>query len=291
MPLETAIVAADGYPLGATVYPAAGSGGRVALVHGAMAVRQRYYARFARFLADRGWTVLTYDYRGIGASRDGPQRGRDMQLADWGRLDVDAATRWAVDELDPARLVGVCHSCGGQVLGLASSCGRLDAAVFVAVQHGYWRHWPWPEALGVLALWYLAIPLLATWGDAFPARTIGFARDDIPAGVAREWARWGRSEGYLFDPAHRLDTARYGRLAIPILAYGIADDAYAPPDAAEAILAEYAAADVERVRLEPNDLGRERIGHFGFFREGMADPTWERVATWLADPDGRRIGG
>ncbi len=66
--MEVTLTAADGYALGATLY---GSGSRAVLVMSATGVPQSYYAKFAGYLAERGFTVLTFDYRGIGRSLAG----------------------------------------------------------------------------------------------------------------------------------------------------------------------------------------------------------------------------
>ena len=54
------------------------------LIHPATAVPERLYAGFARFLTERGFAALTYNYRGIGASR--PAR--------LGALKAACATGW-----------------------------------------------------------------------------------------------------------------------------------------------------------------------------------------------------
>src|SRR5579883_2471388 len=65
------IRATDGQRLAASVFqptrPRAGA--PAVVVNSATGVRRDYYAPFARFLAERGYTVVTYDYRGIGGSR------------------------------------------------------------------------------------------------------------------------------------------------------------------------------------------------------------------------------
>ncbi len=69
------IPARDGYPLGATLHLPCQVPFGLVLVHAATAVPARYYAPFAAALAGRGLAALTYDYRGIGASRPPKLRG------------------------------------------------------------------------------------------------------------------------------------------------------------------------------------------------------------------------
>ncbi|HZS67031.1 MAG TPA: alpha/beta hydrolase, partial [Burkholderiales bacterium] len=86
--MEVTLRAADGHALGATVY---GNGDRAALVMPATGVPQSYYAKYASHLAERGFTVLTFDYRGIGRSRKGDVRGSSARMRDWALLDAAAA--------------------------------------------------------------------------------------------------------------------------------------------------------------------------------------------------------
>ena len=58
--------AADGYDLAVTRFPAQGTPWATLCIGGAMGVRQDFYAPFARFLAENGIHVLTFDYRGSG---------------------------------------------------------------------------------------------------------------------------------------------------------------------------------------------------------------------------------
>jgi len=92
-PVEFA--ARDGFKLGGTLYRPAQPNGRAVLVNSAVGVRQQFYSAFAAFLEERGFTVLTYDYRGIAASRHGPLRQLRARLRDWAQLDAAAA----LDEL------------------------------------------------------------------------------------------------------------------------------------------------------------------------------------------------
>lgn len=286
MPTETLTLnCADGYPLAATLFRATVPRGVVVLAP-ALGVPRRFYAAYAAFLAQQGFTALSFDYRGSGDSAEGPLRGRELRMADWGRLDIAAALDWAGSELRPARLFLVGHSAGAQLPGLAPQSERLDGMIFVAGSAPHLRHYP-PRAWPMLALtWYLLGPLLAAGRDDFPARRTGLGSTRVAAGVVAQWARWARSRDYLFDVAHGLDTRRYARLALPLLSYAFDDDAYAPPAAVEALLRHYPAARIER-RQVPRPA-RGAIGHFGFFREACAETLWRESADWLRQQaDGR----
>ena len=64
--------ALDEYRLNGMLFKPEEPNGRAVLVNSATGVRQEYYAKYATYLLERGFTVLTYDYRGIGRSLHGP---------------------------------------------------------------------------------------------------------------------------------------------------------------------------------------------------------------------------
>lgn len=273
---ELRLRARDGVPLAATFHR--GAGGDCVVVAGATGVKRQVYTPFARFLVSRGFSVLTLDYRGIGGSRPpGTLRAFQARMQDWGTHDLDAALAWAVDNARPRRLLVVGHSVGGQLLGLADHADLVDAAAFVGSQSGYWGHWPLGTRLGIGALWFALIPGLSPMLGRFPSRRLGLG-EDLPRGVAEQWARWGRDPDYLLrGDAKRRE--QYAQLRLPILMVSLDGDVYAPHAAVDALAGFYAGAKVERRRLAKGPTTQ----HFTAFRPG--DPAlWADLADWLADP-------
>lgn len=267
------LVAADGYRLGASWFEPDASAldprAPVLVVSPAMAVRRAYCAAFARRVAAEGVPVLSYDFRGVGGSRPAKLRGFRATMTDWARLDMAAAIR-AARAAHPARKVVLLgHSAGGWLTGLCPDAATLDGLVLVASQDGHWRHWRGLGRLGLWGVWHVALPVATTLVGYAPGR-LGLGQD-VPKGVAREWARWGRRRDFVGPDAD------YAKLAMPVLAVRIADDAYAPRDAVEALLARFTNAQLRRRVLEPAELGRP-IGHFGYFREDVGGPLWKEMA-------------
>lgn len=268
---EITLSAADGYRLGATLY---GDSSRAVLVLPATGVPQFYYAKYAAYLAGRGFAVLTFDYRGIGRSRNGHVKRLAARMRDWALLDAAAAFTF----LGERRIFAVGHSFGGQAFGLLPEPERIAGALTVGSQSGYWRHWP---ALGRAWMWpatHVVLPLLSRTLGYFPASRLGFG-EDLPGGVTAEWASWCRHPRYLVG-ALGVESA-YARFRAPLRAYAISDDAFAPRRAVEALADLYPNAGWETRALAPNEVGAKSIGHFGFFRERFRDSLWRESADWL----------
>ena len=114
----------------------------------------------------------------------------------------------------------------------------------------------------------------------FPARLFG-PGENLPKGVALEWASWGRHPRYLFGFGDTLDLSRYTTLTVPILAYSFDDDASASLPSVEALLRAYSAAEVTHRHVVASTPNQATIGHFGFFRERFRETLWQETLDWL----------
>jgi predicted alpha/beta hydrolase len=250
------------------------------LLQAASGVRQEYYGKFAAYLATRGFAALTFDYRGIGRSRPaGPLRGFGATMRDWAEKDIAGALDHLERASHGARLIGIGHSFGGQAFGLVPGNERYVAALTFGSQSGYWRHWPGAGRAGMWFLTHLMLPGVSRLLGYFPSRRFGQG-EDLPGGVAAEWASWCRHPGYLVG---RLGAqAAYAQFKAPIRAYVATDDRYAPRRSVEAFLAFYPSAVRKLEALDPARHGGP-IGHFGYFRERLRDSLWREAADWLAN--------
>lgn len=265
---------ADGVTLSAREY-AGGDAGAV-VISAALGVPQGFYAAYAGWLAAQGYHVITCDNRGFGDSA-GALRGSAVQLADWGRQDLEALLRHA--RLVNPRHFLVGHSIGCQLPGLAPASAQLSGAVFVAGTAPHLRYYPFSQRPALALLWYGLVPFFTRGRDTVAQSKLGLGKGPaLPVGAAAGWARWARSRDYLFTPQHGLDLSGYARVRAPVLAWNFPDDTYAPRPAVEALLRHYEGAQIER----QGDEFTSGVGHFGYFREAHRDTLWRRSADWLA---------
>ena len=278
--MEVAIRAADGFALAATLFRPAVPIGRAVQIHAAAGVRQEYYAGFARFLAERGFHAATFDYRGVGRSAPRHVRHLEARMQDWALLDAAAVLEFMSRELGSAKHLVVGHSFGGQSVAVMPGNDRVHALLAVASQSVYYGHWSGARKLGLWTLTRLVLPAATHLAGYFPGGRLPEG-EDLPAGVALEWARWCHHPRYLVG-ALGLES-RAAAYHGPLRLLSMADDlVYAPAAAAQGLLDLYPNARKEHLWIEPREAGAARIGHFGFFRERFRDTLWERAAAWLA---------
>jgi len=267
--------------LAATVYRGAHIRRRgVIIIASGVGLLQERYADYACFLATKGWTALTFDYRGIGRSINRTEVPSDSCLRDWGRYDLAACIDWADDHEDNPRIVVVAHSVGGQIFAFAPNHDKVEAMIAICAQKGYWKFWSGRRRLGLLSLWYL-LPVLVHLFGYLPLRLFGRGAN-IPAGIASEWGRWGRFKDFVDQEGQSLNH-EFSRVKSRILAVSFSDDQfYAPRRAVEALNALYVNSEHSYWHLTPDDLGCTTVGHSGYFsNDKYLRPLWNRVDSWL----------
>ncbi|PKR49054.1 alpha/beta hydrolase family protein [Thalassospira marina] len=260
-----------------------GAGSRpVVIICAATAVRCRYYARFARYLCQHGFDVLTFDYRGIGESRPKKLRGFRAGWGEWGLFDVEAILQYAQARFPGQPLYAVGHSIGGFALGLAPSSHLLKHVVTVGAQFAYWRDYALQSRRRMFMKWHIFMPVLARSVGYFPGARLGWL-EDVPRHVVHDWSRMGpRAENSLSLPlaANRLQQ-HFAAMQAQLLAIGLNDDPFGTVAAVERLLSYYTGSNRTHLRIAPDDIGVEDIGHFAFFHNRFENSLWPIALGWL----------
>lgn len=272
----------DGVALHGHIWSAAGqrSNGNV-IINPATGVAARYYHYYARFLADHGFDVLTYDYRGIGLSRPERLRGCGYRWRDWGERDFDAALRFMEAQRPGRELFVVGHSIGGFLPGLSAHGDRVIRMLAVGAQYGNWRDYAPAYRGRLLVKWHLLMPAITLLTGYFPGRRLGWL-EDLPKGVALDWA-FQRGWDSPQSAAKKDASKSFENFHAPILSLTVTDDEIGTVQAIGRGLSHYRNARVEEVLLAPDDLGFPKIGHFDLFHARHAAGFWLDTLLWLRD--------
>lgn len=282
MKTEQLEILADDIRLAATLHhdDDADPSEHVVLVCSAMGTARAFYRPLAEYFARAGMDTLTWDYRGVGDSLNRSLRETDAHIHDWGERDLPAVIDWLRERFPSRRIVIVAHSVGGQILGMTPKTNLAERIVMIGSQSGYWRLWSGWQQLRIGFIWHFIIPVIARLRGHFPARQFGLGVD-LPNGVARQWARWGRDPDYLMGRHRRESAANYAAIERPLLNVWISDDDIATFAANRRMLSWYSQAQITNWNLAPDDLGVDRIGHYRLFRGTIGPAFWPRLLEWI----------
>ena len=246
------------------------------VINCAMSVRQSFYRPFAQFLASLGYSVTTWDYRGVGESVLDASAARTVSLDQWAREDLSLVIESAAAAQPGMPIVMVGHSFGGQIIALPENREGIRGALLIACPSGYVGHWR-GKAKGkfMWALAHLGLPVLTRVFGRFPAARLGLGAD-LPRQVALQWGRWLRHPRYVGGSAQWSE--RMTSFTAPIHAISMSDDDLAPSNAVDAMLSLYPNSSVTREVASPASLGIKSIGHMGFFRARPSDSLWNIAA-------------
>jgi predicted alpha/beta hydrolase len=280
--------AVDGYLLAATLFLPIRAKRHAVLINSAAAVPRKIYRGFAGYLARRGCAVLTYDYRGIGDSRQKAMVGYNKpkslvgfkaSMSDWATLDTAAAVAWMRERYQHLPLNYVGHSFGGQALGLLPNNTEVSRALLVAAQAAHWKLMASPERYRVYAMLnYFGTPLTRLLGYA-PGW--GGLSQDLPRDVFLQWVRWVMSKRYLLDDPDLTALENFPRYTGALRALCLSDDPWATRPAIELLCSAFTSSNPEILTITPDDVGVKKIGHFGFFRPEHRDSLWRGAAEWI----------
>ncbi|MEM8792073.1 MAG: alpha/beta hydrolase [Pseudomonadota bacterium] len=275
----TSIICADSVPLSGRLFVP--DAPKVAvIISSGTGFPQQFYEPLARHFAARGGVVLTYDYRGIAGSSAGVP-GPEVDIPDWGRLDLDAAIGFLRTRFPDLPVTHLGHSVGGHIVGFAKRQAEVARHAWICSGGGTWfRHWPsrWPMEL--YFWWVLGPSSIARYGHVRAKG--GWRGSPLPGKAFRTWRRWSHRRGYYRrELRDGLQPHHFEKVEAPVASWSFTDDGIATPAAVGDILECYPNADVSMVLRAPADYGKRKIGHQGAFRPGF-EPLWDEWWSWLA---------
>jgi len=262
-----------GHEICAELFAPGGEPRGAALIVPAMGVTQAFYAALASWLAGQGFLTATFDYRGMGRSRNGRLRDVDATVVDWAVVDCAAMVDAMAERAPGKPLTWVGHSLGGQLLGLLPNRARIAKAVAIAAGSGYWRDNSPGLRWRVWVLWWLLVPLTVPVFGYFPGKRLRLV-GDVPGPAMKQWRRWCLDPDYVVGAEGEAMRARYAAVDTPIHSLSFTDDEFMSERSIAALQAFFAGAPRTATRLHPREVGESRIGHFGFFRPRYEQSLW-----------------
>ena len=178
--------ASDGVRLSVTVFEAHQPSSKLLLINSATGVKQQVYFSFAKFMAEEGVTVITYDYRGIGLSKPEEMKGFKASMRIWGTEDLKTITTFIDENFRSYQKFCLGHSVGALILGMTESTAIFGKFIFMATQDAYVGNLKTRVAITALLGFGVAVPLTNCLLGFFPAQWFGLG-ESLPKGAALDW--------------------------------------------------------------------------------------------------------
>ncbi len=258
--------ASDGVRLSVTVFEAHQPNGKLLLINSATGVKQQVYFSFAKFMAEEGVTVITYDYRGIGLSKPEEMKGFKASMRIWGTEDLKTITTFIDENFRSYQKFCLGHSVGALILGMTESTAIFDKFIFIATQDAYVGNLKTRVAITALLGFGVAVPLTNCLLAFFPAQWFGLG-ESLPKGVANDWRTLilhPKSTSRLYEKI-KYNYAR--ALSQPTVVMYAQDDPWVTEKGMESLLSSvYPHLQKTYRELKTIESEKGEIGHVNFFR-------------------------
>jgi predicted alpha/beta hydrolase len=272
------ILTRDGTRIWISCYTPEKDNGRVIVIAPAIGISQQFYHLFALYYRQLGYTVISFDYRGIG--RSAPRRMKLFRatLHEWAVQDINAVLLYAKQQYKQYEIIYIGHCIGGEIIGLAPASQYINRMVLVSTALTCEKLWPWHHRIRLKV--QKAFSRVAGWLLGYLPGGIGGKKEGLPRGVSDQMANWCDSDNGLFDA---YPDNNYRKLNVPVLVYTFTDDWLCPPRAVKELLNHFTNASITWHHLRPKEIGISRIGHIDFFHLSMRSVLWESLQKWLND--------
>lgn len=176
----------DGFNLSVKIFEPENAIGKLLLINSATGVKQQVYFSFAKYMSQNGFTVITYDYSGIGESKPKNMKNFKSSMRVWGTRDFKTITEFIKKKYPQEEKFCLGHSVGALILGMNADSAIFRKFVFVATQDAYMGNLKFNIAVTALFGFGIALPITTTLFGYFPAHWFGLG-ETLPKGVAYDW--------------------------------------------------------------------------------------------------------
>ena len=259
------IITKDHYSLAAHLFEPQISNQKVLLINSATGVKQQIYFSVAQFFADHGFTVITYDYRGIGLSKPDKMRGFEASMRVWGTTDYKALTDYIKSNFEDYKKYCLGHSVGALILGMNPDSEIFEEFIFVGTQNAFVGNLRLKTKIEAYLGFGIVQPLFTVLLGYFPASWFGLG-ESLPSGSAFDWRILilnKKSTNNLLEKS--ADFSK--KLRQKVLVIWAEDDAWLTEKGVKSLLENtYANLRPTYRHIYTSESEKGEIGHVNFFR-------------------------
>jgi predicted alpha/beta hydrolase len=276
MDSDSTVKTSDGTRIALNFYATGTGNGKVMVIAPGVGMTHGHYHLFAIFFKQQGFTVITFDYRGMGKSAPEKLNGYEASMHQWAVQDINAVLLYVKQSYPGQEIIYVGHCMGAEIIGLAPASQYINKMILVSTALTCEKLWPWHHR--ILHKISKLRNRTVSWALGYVPENKTRKRNKLPRGVYTQMANWCDNPNGLFDA---FPDNNYRKINIPVLAFTFTDDWLCPPRAVKELLGHFANASVTWYHLEPRKLGVKEIGHIEFFSPTMESTLWHSVLLWI----------
>ena len=249
---------------------------KLVLVNSATGVKQQIYFKIAQYLADHGFTVITYDYVGIGLSKPEDLKNCNSSMRTWGAEDFKCITDFVQENYGNYEKYLIGHSVGALILGMNEDSKIFKSFVFIGTQKAYVGHLNFIIRITAYGGFGILQPLMTKIFGYFPAHRFGLG-ESLPAGAANDWRTLILNKNSTNAVLEKSENNFSKNLQQNVLVLRAEDDHWLTEDGVQNLLKEtYPNLKPIYKTLEVSDSPKGEIGHINFFRS-YNEPLWKII--------------
>ena len=253
-------------PIIATVFETKKTNKKIILINSATGVKQQVYFKIAEYLSEKGFTVMTYDYSGIGLSKPKNLKKCKSSMQTWGVSDYKTLTHFIINNYGDYDKYLIGHSVGALILGMNEDSKLFKSFVFISTQKAFAGHLNFNiKILGYLGFGIVQ-PLMTKLFGYFPAHRFGLG-ESLPKNAANDWRTLILNKKSTNALLEKIEHNYSKELTQNVLVLRAEDDSWLTTTGVENLLKE------TFPNLKPTfkilkiiDSPKKEIGHINFFR-------------------------
>ena len=239
--------------------------GKLLLINSATGVKQQVYFSFASYFCEQGFTVITYDYRGIGLSKPKNMRGFQGSMRLWGSKDYKTITQYIKSAFKEYKKYCLGHSVGALILGMNEDSNIFEEFVFVGTQNAFVGNLKGRTKVEAYLGFGIAQPLTTSLLGYFPAHWFGLG-ESLPKNCAYDWRTLILNRKSTNGLLERIDDYSKG-LSQKVLVIRAEDDVWLTEKAVRSLLEDtYRNLNPTYRLVKVSESEKGEIGHINFFR-------------------------
>ncbi|MDH6250718.1 putative alpha/beta hydrolase [Chryseobacterium sp. H1D6B] len=271
----------DNLSITAHIFVPEKSSQKVLLINAATGVKQQVYFSFAQFFSEQGFTVITYDYRGIGLSKPEKMRGFNASMRIWGSKDYKTLTQYIRTRFSDYKKYCLGHSVGALILGMNEDSEIFEEFIFVGTQNAFVGNLKFKTKIEAYLGFGIAQPVTTQLLGYFPAHWFGLG-ESLPKNCAYDWRTLILNKKSTNRLLEEIDDYSK-KLTQKVFVIRAEDDVWLTEKGVESLLNDtYPNLKPTYRLIQTSESEKGEIGHVNFFRS-YNKKLWDIILNELTD--------